>query len=163
MLYENDKHLARAEVLLLQHRLSVAEKEVRQALHIDPQNHTALAMLCRICVDDSRPAEGLPFIEQALGLCPDEDYYIYLKAFALYCLNRYTEAEREVLQATALNPWNAGYFALHAFILLETRRFTEALNKANEGLAINPEDINCLNAQSNALVKLNRLKELRLS
>jgi len=163
MVYGNDKHLARAEVLLLQHRLRDAEKEVRQALQTDPQNHTALAMMGRICVDDRRAAEGIPFIEQALGLCPEEDYYLYLRAFAMYHLNRYAEAERDVLQATALNPWNAGYFALHAFILLETRRFAEALNKANEGLAVDSEDINCLNAQTNALVKLNRLNEAEVT
>lgn len=159
MVQENDKHLARAEVLIQQGRLRDAEKEVRQALHADPQSHKALATLGRVYIDGKRPAEGIPLISQAIGLCPDEDYYLYLRAFGYYQLNLHTAAEQDVMQAIALNPWNAGYFALHAFILVETRRFSEALAKANEGLMVDAADINCLNAQSIALVKLNRLQD----
>ncbi|MCU0375374.1 MAG: tetratricopeptide repeat protein [Chitinophagaceae bacterium] len=159
MVQGNDRHLARAEVLIQQGRLRDAEKEVRQALQTDPQSDKALAMLGRVYIDGKRPNEGIPLISQAIGLCPDEDYYLYLRAFGYYQLNLHAAAEQDVMQAIALNPWNAGYFALHAFILLETRRFSEALSKANEGLMVDAEDINCLNAQSTALVKLNRLND----
>lgn len=154
-----DVYLDRGRLLLEQHRYNDAEKELKQALALEPENDEALSLLARIKMDTGKAAEALILIEQALSLDPEEDYYLYLKSFAYYHLNRLEEATTAVNEAISLNPWQPGYFSLYAFILIQNRHFELALEKANHGLAIDAEDINCLNARTQALIKLNRSSE----
>jgi Flp pilus assembly protein TadD len=126
---------------------------------MEPENDEALSLLARIKMDTGKPAEALTLIEKALSLDPEEDYYLYLKSFAFYHLNRLEEATKAVNEAIAFNPWQPGYYSLYSFILIQNRHFDLALQKANEGLAIDAEDVNCLNARTQALIKLNRSSE----
>jgi tetratricopeptide (TPR) repeat protein len=154
-----DVYLDRGRLLLEQHRYTDAEKELKQALAMEPENDEALSLLARIKMDTGKPAEALTLIEKALSLDPEEDYYLYLKSFAFYHLNRLEEATKAVNEAIAFNPWQPGYYSLYSFILIQNRHFDLALQKANEGLAIDAEDVNCLNARTQALIKLNRSSE----
>ena len=149
----------RGRLLLEQHRYGDAEREIKQALAMDPENDEALSLLARIKIDTKKPQEAIQLIDNALSIFPGEDYYLYLKSFALYQLDRIEEAEDILKEAISFNPWQPGYFSLYAYILTQKRQYAAALQKANEGLAIDPEDINCLNARTQALVKLNRSGE----
>lgn len=149
----------RGRLLIEQHRFPDAERELKQALSLDPNSDEAFALLARIKIDTHQSLEALSLIDQALAILPGEDYYLYLKSFALYQLDRLEQAENLLKEAIQDNPMQPGYFALYAHILTHQRKYADALKKANTGLALNPEDVNCLNARTQALVKLNRTGE----
>ncbi|MCU0389082.1 MAG: tetratricopeptide repeat protein [Chitinophagaceae bacterium] len=151
--------IERAKLLIEQNRYDDAERELKKVLATDPEHDEALSLMARIKIDSKKPYEAFTYLDKALSLCPTEDYYLYLKSFAHFQLDQVEEAERLLKDAIQFNPWHPGYFALYANILTQQRKYKEALDKANQGLSMNPSDINCLNARTQALVKLNRSGE----
>jgi tetratricopeptide (TPR) repeat protein len=146
--------LERARLLLEQGRFADAEKEIGRALAADPDNDEAHGLLARVHLGTNQPDKALQSLAEALRLEPDEEYYLYLKAFAEYKLDHLDAAQSILNKTIAQNPYNPAYFSLYAFLLLEKKDFAGALARANEGLALDAEDIGCLNARARALNKL---------
>ncbi len=151
--------LERANLLLAQGRPKDAERQLADALRIEPENDYALGLLTRCKFDQKQFQEGIQVIRRAIQLMPHEGYYFYLMAFGYYQLDSNTQALRHLQRAVELSPWSAEFFGLWGLVLLEEKSFEQALQKANEGLAVDPENITCLNVRSTALNKLKRVDD----
>ncbi len=149
--------LERANLLLAQGRPKDAEKQLADALRLDPENDYALGLLTRCNFDLKQFKEGIEVIQRAIQLAPLEGYYFYLLAFGHYQLDNNQAALRYLQRAVELSPWSAEFFGLWGLVLLEEKNFELALQKANEGLAVDAENITCLNVRSTALNKLKRV------
>lgn len=149
--------LERANLLLAQGRPKDAEKQLADALRLDPENDYALGLLTRCNFDLKQFKEGIEGIQRAIQLAPLEGYYFYLLAFGHYQLDNNQAALRYLQRAVELSPWSAEFFGLWGLVLLEEKNFELALQKANEGLAVDAENITCLNVRSTALNKLKRV------
>ncbi|WP_153800489.1 tetratricopeptide repeat protein [Foetidibacter luteolus] len=153
MIGEN-RHIARARLLLGQGRLKDAEKEVGYALQQDPNDHEAMLLLAECKIDAKDYDAGISLLQQAILLDPHSDRPYYLLGFAHYQKDNLKEATKQLDIAIQLNPYHAGYFGLYAYIYMEQHNYKAALEKANEGLNVDPEELTCLNARSQALFRL---------
>jgi tetratricopeptide (TPR) repeat protein len=151
--------LERASLLLAQGRFKDAEKQLSDALRLDPDNDYALALLTRCKFDQKQFLEGIDVIQRAIQVAPLEGYYFYLLAFGYYQLDNNQAALRHLKRAVELSPWTAEFLGLWGLVLLEEKNFELALQKANEGLAVDAENITCLNVRSTALNKLRRVDD----
>ena len=151
--------LERANLLLAQGRPKDAEKQLADALRIEPENDYALGLLTRCKFDQQQYKEGIEVIQRAIHLVPQEGYYFYLLAFGYYQLDANGAALRYLQRAVELSPWSAEFFGLWGLVLLEEKNFEQALQRANEGLAVDAENITCLNVRSTALNKLKRVDD----
>ena len=151
--------LERANLLLAQGRPKDAEKQLADALRLEPENDYALGLLTRCKYDLKQFKEGIAIIQRAIQIMPHEGYYFYLLAFGHYQLDNNHSALRYLKRAVELNPYSSEFFGLWALVLLDEKDFKQALEKANEGLAVDPENITCLNARSTALNKLKRVDD----
>jgi tetratricopeptide (TPR) repeat protein len=148
-----------ANLLLAQGRPKEAEKQVKDVLREDPQNHFALSLLGRCKYDQHQYKEGIDLVQQAIRIDPHEGYYFYLLAFGYYRIDANETAQKCLKKAIELNPYAPDFFGLWSLILIEEKNFKVALERANEGLAVDAENITCLNARSTALNKLKRVDE----
>jgi len=151
--------LERANLLLAQGRPKDAERQLADALRIEPENDYALGLLARCKFDQKQYPEGIEVIKKAIQVMPHEGYYFYLLAFGYYQLDQNAPALRYLQRAVELSPWSAEFFGLWALVLLDEKDFAKALEKANEGLAVDPENITCLNVRATALNKLKRVDD----
>lgn len=151
--------LERANLLLAQGRPKDAERQLADALRIEPENDYALGLLARCKYDQKQVQAGIDAVKKAIQVMPQEGYYFYLLAFGHYQLDQHGPALRYLQRAAELSPWNAEFFGLWGLVLLEERKFELALEKANEGLAVDAENITCLNVRSTALNKLRRVDD----
>lgn len=151
--------LERANLLLAQGRPKDAERQLADALRIEPENDYALGLLTRCKFDQQQYKEGIEVIQRAIHLVPQEGYYFYLLAFGYYQLDANGAALRYLQRAVELSPWSAEFFGLWGLVLLEEKNFEQALQRANEGLAVDAENITCLNVRSTALNKLKRVDD----
>lgn len=151
--------LERANLLLAQGRPKDAEKQLADALRIDPENDYALSLLARCKYDLQQFKEGIAIVQRAIQLDPHEGYYFYLLAFGYYQTDSNEHALRYLQRSVELSPYSSEYFGLWALILIDEKDFKQALERANEGLAVDPENITCLNARSIALNKLKRVDD----
>jgi tetratricopeptide (TPR) repeat protein len=151
--------LERADLLLAQGRFEDAEKQIREALSLEPENDYALSLLGRCFFDSKRFDEGIAVMRNAIAIDPENSFYYYLLGFGYYHKNIHAEAIGHLEKAIRLYPYEAAYYGLLSFIYIEQRAFEAALHKANEGLAIDAENTHCLNARSTALNKLGRVVE----
>lgn len=151
--------LERAQLLLAQGRPKDAERQLADALRIEPENDYALGLLARCKYDQKQVQEGIEVVKRAIRAMPHEGYYYYLLAFGYYQLDQHEPALRYLQRAVELSPWSAEFFGLWGLVLLEEKKFELALQKANEGLAVDAENITCLNVRSTALNKLRRVDD----
>ncbi|MDF2187840.1 tetratricopeptide repeat protein [Paraflavitalea sp. CAU 1676] len=151
--------LERANLLLAQGRPKDAERQLAEALRIEPENDYALGLLARCKFDQRQFREGIEVIKRAITVMPDEGYYFYLMAFGHYQLDQNPPALKYLQRAVELSPWTAEFFGLWALVLLDEKDFEQALERANEGLAVDAENITCLNVRATALNKLKRVDD----
>ncbi len=149
----------RATILLQQRRYPDAERELRTALILDPDN-SYLQLLLTIClIEQDKMEEAEQKIQDVLHREPDNDYALYV--FSKIKLQRedYKGAEQLLKQAIHLSPNEPDYYGLLASIYLQKKDFQLALEYAEKGLALDGEHILCLNMRSTALLKLKRKDE----
>ncbi len=149
----------RATILLQQRRYPDAERELRTALVLDPDN-THLQLLLTIClIEQDKMEEAEQNIQDVLHQEPDNDYALYVFSKIKLQQEDYDGAERLLKQAVQLSPNEPDYYGLLASIFLQKKNFHLALEYAEKGLALNGEHILCLNMRSAALLKLKRKDE----
>jgi tetratricopeptide (TPR) repeat protein len=154
-----DSLLERANQLIKLKRYQDAEKELKQALTIEPNRAQALALLSICQAEQSNVRQAVTFIQQAISQEPDNDFFLYLYAFYLLKEDKFRESEKMVRSAIAFEPHNAEYFGLLALIKINQKEWQQALDNANQGLAIDPDNLTCLNARSTAFFKLDKKDE----
>ncbi len=154
-----NQHIQRARLLLQQGRVKDAEQEISYALRENPEDADALMLLAECKIDTKQWDEGLRLLQNAASYMPYYHRIYYLIAFCYYRKGDKGLAVDELKKAIELNPEASAYYGLYAYILLDMHRYTEALEKANEGLAVYAEDLTCLNARSQALIRLKNKDE----
>ena len=149
----------RALILHQQGRHADAERELRQALAMDPHDADAHAMLA-LCLAERKDFPQAQYeADTAAGLAPDDAFPHYARARVLSDRHRLDEAAAAVQQALDLDAGQGDYFALLAAVRFEQRRWHEALAAAEEGLKVDPDHAGCTNLRAMALVKLGRRNE----
>jgi tetratricopeptide (TPR) repeat protein len=140
-------------------RYADAEREVRQVLAQEPNHPEALQLLALCYQHQDKLADAEDAIKRAITADAGDDQAYYIYAAILHQRDRQAEAARMISSAISMHPYNADYFGLQAYIFLADKKFEQALEKANEGLALDAANLNCLNARTTALTKLNRKEE----
>lgn len=149
----------RATILLQQRRFEDAERELRTALALDPDN-THLQLLLSICLfEQDKIEEAESSIQMVIHQEPDNDYALYILAKVKLIQEEDKQAESLLKNAVQLAPNEPEYYGLLASIYLQKKDFSKALNFAEQGLAADSENILCLNMRSTALLKLRRKDE----
>ncbi|MBX3014516.1 MAG: tetratricopeptide repeat protein [Caldilineaceae bacterium] len=151
--------MERALLLLQQRRFDMAEKELRQALAVDPDQFAAHAWLSLTLMEMRRLDEAVVEAEQAVHLAPDHPYGYSVLSRVLLQQNQFPRAEKAIAEAIRLNPQEADYFALLATIFSSQQQWAKALAAAEQGLALDAEHIGCGNLRAMALNKLGRRQE----
>lgn len=154
-----DSHLVRAEMLLGQNRHAEAEKELKQALSGNPENHEIQALLAICLAYQEKTDEALQLIRSALAHSADNPRYLYFLANIHLIKEDYSEAQKVIQGAIAIYPESADYYATLAQIMLAKKNWKEALNAAEKGLELDADNLNCLNCRSTALIKLDDKEE----
>jgi tetratricopeptide (TPR) repeat protein len=151
--------LERASQLVNHQRYDEAEKNLKEALALDPTQVEAIALMAVCKSEMNQYEESLTLIKQAISLQPDNDYFLYLHSLFSFRKDDLKEAKKFVANAIAYNPYQADYFGLLSSINLQQKDWQEALDNANKGLEINSENLTCLNTRSTALFKLDKKEE----
>lgn len=149
----------RGQLLLQQRRPELAEKELRGALALDPDEPMAHALLAMTLGAMGKMDEALRESETAVRLAPDAAFIHYVHAKRLQELERLTEADTAIGEAIRLDPQDADYYCARASICLERGEWSQALEWADRGLAQDADNTDCLNTRSISLAKLGRKAE----
>jgi tetratricopeptide (TPR) repeat protein len=152
-------HLDRARVLLDQGRYDLGERELRQALVVEPDAAEAQALLALCLGHQERYQEATEAAREAIRLAPDIGFAHHVLAGVLADRHRPDEARAAIEEAIRLEPWQASHYSLLAGVLGQQEKWEEALAAADRGLALDPEHLGCLNARIMALVRRGRRDE----
>lgn len=149
----------RATILLQQRRYEDAERELRTALALDPDN-SHLQLLLAIClIEQEKIEEAERSIQMVIHQEPDNDYALYILAKIKLFQEEDKTAESLLKNAVQLAPNEPDYYGLLASIYLQKKDFKQALDFAEQGLVVDSENILCLNMRSTSLLKLKRKDE----
>jgi len=150
----HNPHLARAELLLQQRRYDHAEKELRQAIGMDPNAALAFAYLA-ICLSERKQwREASDAADRAVGLEPDNAFHHYARARVLMDRRMLGEARQAIEESLRLSPHDPDYWAMLANIEVDEKKWRAAVNAADNGLAIDAEHEACVNLRAIALTNL---------
>lgn len=155
----NFSQIQRAQLLIGQDRASEAEK-ILLSVHAEMSDSALVKYLlseCRFMQQDYKTA--LEYINDAIGLNPEDPDYFAQKANILNHKNHDKEAFENIEIAIGLSPENPVFWGMKAAFFYDDRQYEKALNAADEGLSHDPEQSICLNIRSLSLAKLNRLEE----
>ncbi|MCC5931652.1 MAG: tetratricopeptide repeat protein [Cyclobacteriaceae bacterium] len=158
-----EKLLQRARFFLEQKRFEDAEVALRQILGDEPANAEVLVLLALCLKEKGDHSTAVQVIQQAIAANAGYDPAYYIYSVLLFRNQKIEEARKQLDIAISINPFHAEYFGMMAQIHLVRKQFLQAFEVARKGLAIDPDNINCLNVQTTALVKLNRKDEARQS
>lgn len=158
-----EKLLQRARFFLEQKRYDDAEIALRQMLGDEPANAEVLVLLALCLKEKGDINEAEQAVKQAIAANASYDPAYYVYSALLFRNQKIDEARKQLDIAISINPFHAEYFGMMAQIHLVRKQFLQAFETARKGLAIDPDNINCLNVQTTALVKLNRKEEARQS
>jgi len=102
-----DAHLGLAGCAMSDGQRDVAERTLRLAEQIEPNNPVVLANLGIAISDGGRPADGLPFLQHALSFDPDLHQARFSLAVAYGRLGRRDDAAREAAELLRRLPESA--------------------------------------------------------
>lgn len=136
-----------------------AEKTLRQALSLDPQNaqghyYLATALLAQAEQNPEKIREGLKEARQVIHQLPDQASGFFLLAWGLLINRKWREALDAAHQGMRLDPHDAWGYALASQALLALREWGQAGRAADSGLKIDPQYGSLLNIRAQALIML---------
>lgn len=154
--------IARATLLISQHRYPKAQELLQQALAADPDNARAHSWLA-LCLLQNKDLlrDATRAAERGVFLGPDDPFTHYILASVWETRNEINKALESIDEAIALDPANAGSFALRAQLFLKKSDWSAALESAEEGLARDPEDDALQGLRVIALERLGRVGDAR--
>ncbi len=152
-------HIQRAQLLLQQGRYSDAEKELKQALSLDPQNYIAYALMAECAIEQKDYKAAAEFSRTGLEYAPDNTFCLYMHAKALFFNKNTKDARHFISEGLRLAPNDSDFFGLLANIEFYEENWEAALKAAEDGLELDPEDVHLVNVRAQALIKLNRQTE----
>ncbi len=141
-----DGHAARGAVHFIARRYEEAERELREALRVDPRHYDALYFFARMCFQLGRKEEAAALFERA-GEVREDFQAAFFAAQSHEALGHGQEAARLYARALALveahmelNPDDPRAANMRAVALCRVGRRTEGLLWAERAVAIDPED-----------------------
>lgn len=137
------------------HRL--AESLCRQVLAEEPQDFNANHLIGVLCFQQGRPAEALPFLDQAVACNPFAAEAWAHQGLVRHALGRRLEALKSLDRALSLKPDHVEALNWRGMILVDLGRPAEALDSLKDALARNPCHAEALNNQGMALKALGRI------
>lgn len=152
-------HIARAEILIGQHRYDMADVELRQALTSDPDNAMAHAWLAICLREREQFTEATMEARMAVGLAPDDAETHYVLATVYSQRNMAKEAKLSLDEAIRLDPADPRYWGQMAALHQDAKRYRSALECAERGLRLDPENSVCTNIRAMALRGLGQKDE----
>lgn len=156
---ELELHLARARQLLALRRERDAERELRAALTIAPNDADAHALLALTLNRQKRTAEALQEAQTAMGAAPDVAYSHYVLALIYMAREQHEPARQAIREALRLDPQEAAYHAVLSRLYTWQKEWYKALDAAEAGLRCDPQHVECLNLRAMALVRTGRQAE----
>ncbi|MEI6808561.1 MAG: tetratricopeptide repeat protein [bacterium] len=148
--------LERAQVLLQQNRLDLAQIELMQALPGDPEN-PRLHMLLALCfADGNNLAEAMKHARRTVELAPEWSASFRTLARVHMLRGDAGEALKSARIAVNIDPEDADNHVMLAQVQITTQSWNEALNEADTALSLEPDNQGALNMRGMALVKLGR-------
>src|SRR5262245_4167204 len=120
-------HLQRAEVLLQQNRYDLAEKELRQAIAMEPNEALAYSYLAGCLAERKEWLPATQAAQQGVGLDPASGYSHYALARVLSDRHLNKEARASIDEAIRLEPYDPNYWALRAQIDINEKKFKDGL------------------------------------
>lgn len=146
--------IARAQMLLSQRRVDLAEKELGQALADEP-NHPLAHALMALCLSESDQYDrATHHAQQAIAAAPDVAFPHYSMAIVCARRNQLKEAAEAVRAAIDLEPLNPEYHELLGKIHASRHEWSDALACAKEALACDAEHVDARNLKTLALRNL---------
>ncbi len=155
----NNPHLERGRLLLGQNRYELADKELRQALAVEPESAEAMGLLALCLSNQDRHREAVETVGGAVSREPDDPWVHYICAVVLLQAEQNDAARRAVNEAIRLNPQSDASFALLSQVEVASSRWQAAVDAADKALAIDPENTRAANMRSMALTQLGRRDE----
>jgi tetratricopeptide (TPR) repeat protein len=152
-------HFQRSQILLNQGRYDLAEKELRQALSLDPDYASAHALLAICLSEKGQHGEALQAIGKAIALSPDYAGFHYIYAGILREQRKLDAAKDAILEALRLDPEDADFYARLATIQYDQTKYTEALKSTEQGLSLDAEHVWSMNMRLLSLLELGRISE----
>jgi len=150
-----------AELALSQGNHARAEKYLREAVSLDPENGTLLAMLSEAVCEQHRYDEAADLAQRAVGVDPEDPYPQSTLTRALHRGQRYEESLPPAYELIRLTPRVAHSYLTAAASLYELERAKECLAFASQGLAIDGANMGCMHFRALALAQLKRSAEAR--
>lgn len=138
-------HHQRGQILLEQGRHADAERELRQALAIEPESAELHLKLGLACMGQERWRDAMYEAERVIALEPDAHHGFTLKGHSLLRLDQAAKARECLKQGLVHDPENAHIYGLLAATFSAQKRWKEARESAHAGLQLDPEDQDCLN------------------
>lgn len=151
--------LQRAQLLMQQGRLELAEKELGRLLGAEPENAPAHALLAYVLLERGEPAAALAQARSAVGHDPDLPFAHHALAVVLLHGGEPESATQSAHAAIRLDPDDADHYALFAQIAAAQKRWQAMLGAADAGLERDAAHVDCLNLRAMALVRLGRSAE----
>jgi tetratricopeptide (TPR) repeat protein len=152
-------HYQKAIHLLQISRPGEAEKELREGLVEDPQDHRSQALLGLCLSLQKRPEEAVREAEAAVKGSPEDPTCHFMHAQVLHNTERHAEALAAIREALRSNPHDADFLHVLSLTHYAQKDWKEALEAAEEGLRADPEHVDCHLDQAKALAKLGRRSE----
>ncbi|MEM6723892.1 MAG: tetratricopeptide repeat protein [Bacteroidota bacterium] len=154
-------YLERGQVLIQQNRYLEAEKELQQALALNPEDAMAMGLLSVCEIHKQDYPQALVLAELAISHEPNDPFLIYNFCRCLFLNNRFEEAKDQLRQGLSIYPYQESFFLLLGDIAFHQENWEEALKYAHLGLELDPENVHLINLRARALVQLNRKDEAR--
>jgi tetratricopeptide (TPR) repeat protein len=150
-------HFQRSQVLVNQGRYDLAEKELRQALSLEPDYAPAHGLLA-VCLSEKKLyAEALKELGLAIALHPAYPKFHFIRSGILRQQHNLDAATQAILEALRLNPDNTDFYAQLGSFQYDQQKYIEALKSADQGLSIDAEHVWSMNLRLLTLLKLGRI------
>lgn len=134
-LYNN---LADSSIIL--GRYQDAEDALRQAIEIDPQNHSSHFKLASVYRATGRPVDAVDELRKAADLSPPYIDEVYGNmAAVLYDLGRRRESLEYLGKALELKPGNGRYHLNYGYLLMDTGERDHALDEFRKAGELDPD------------------------
>ena len=119
--------------------MSGAERELKKAVILDPENTLAWAKMALILVKNGKNEEALECYSELTRLKPEVSEVWYSKGLVLKSLHRCEESLSSFEKCLEINPADDDALKEKAGILLSEGNYIEAVKEYEKGLSNNPE------------------------
>jgi Flp pilus assembly protein TadD len=123
----------------------LALRHYERARELDPHNAEIGRDIGRLWVENGAPELGLPYLEEACGVRPDDAIAWSFRGIALDMLKRYPEGQEALERAASLDPRRWDFANNLGYNLLMQERYEDAAREFTRGLELAPGEPAVLN------------------